>query len=405
MRAPTTALVIGAGPAGMMAADTLAAAGVAVVLCDGMPSPARKLLMAGMSGLNLTHSEPFDALCARYGAAAGALRPALEAFPPEALRAFAADLGQETFVGSSGRVFPTAMKAAPLARAWLRRLEARGVVARWRTRFAGFAETGVRLVGADGAVDAVAADAIVLALGGASWPRLGSDGGWVASFREAGVAVVPLAPANCGLRIAWPADLLARHEGAPIQNVRVTFEDETVAGEMILTRHGLEGAPVYALAARLRAALERGEDACVTIDLKPDLAEDALAARLARARARDSLANALRKAGLSPGHGALARASADGPFPVDPFARAARLKRARLRVAGVCGLERAISSSGGVAFAAIDARFMLRDKPGVFVAGEMLDWDAPTGGYLLQACFATGRAAGVGARDFLARRP
>ncbi len=388
---------MGGGPAGLMAAETLARAGAVVTVFDAIPSLGRKFLMAGVGGLNITHAEDFPLFLSRYGAAAPQLAQALRAFPPEALRDFCAQLGQETFVGPSRRVFPTAMKASPLLRAWLTRLSALGVRARTRMRFLGFDDAGCLFRRADGGRETVAADVCVLALGGASWPRLGADGAWVERLREAGVEVAPLAPANCGVLVAWPATM-AKFEGAPVKNVVLAAAGRTARGEMVVTRRGLEGGPVYALASALRATAAKE----IAIDFKPDLDGPALAARLAKARAKDSRANALRKAGLSPAAVALLRLCEGGPLPKTPQALAERVKSARLAIAGVAGVERAISSSGGVTFASLDERFMLRARPGVFAAGEMLDWDAPTGGYLLQACFATGRAAGEGASGYLA---
>ncbi len=390
-------IVVGGGPAGLMAAQALVDAGADATVFDAMPSLARKLTMAGVSGLNITHAEDFARFLSRYGAAAPLLVAALHAFPPQALRDFCAGLGQETFVGSSGRVFPRAMKAAPLLRAWLARLAAGGARARTRMRFVGFEGAACVFRRADGARETVAFDACVLALGGASWPRLGADGAWVETLRAAGADVAPLEPANCGLLADWPQGFLERHEGAPIKNIVVTAAGATARGDMTITRRGLEGGPVYALASAVRAA---GAEELV-VDFKPDLDIDALAARLAKTRAKDSRANALRKAGLAPAAIALLRLSRGGPAPREATALAMRIKCARLPIAGVAGLDRAISTSGGVTFESLDEHFMLRARPGVFVAGEMLDWDAPTGGYLLQACFATGRAAGVGAARYL----
>jgi uncharacterized flavoprotein (TIGR03862 family) len=383
--------VIGAGPAGLMAAERLSAAGLGVTVFERMPSVGRKLLMAGRGGLNLTHSEPFERFVARYGQAAGRLAPYLEAFPPEALVAWAEGLGEPTFVGSSGRVFPKALKASPLLRAWLARLAAQGV------RIV----TGAEWQGwdADGALAFSGAppqrpDAVVLALGGASWPRLGSTGAWARILADRGNAVAPFRPANCGFTVAWSETFAARFAGAPLKPLALGFEGRTVRGEAVVTGYGLEGGAVYALSAPLRDAIERDGRAVLELDLRPNLSEDQLAERLARPRGRASLSNFLRKtAGLSPVAVGLIR-EAFGPAPPPDLARA--IKRLPLVLTGARGLDRAISSAGGIAWSEIDERLMLKALPGVFVAGEMLDWEAPTGGYLLQACFATGLAAAEG---------
>jgi uncharacterized flavoprotein (TIGR03862 family) len=360
-----------------------------------MASPARKFLLAGRGGLNLTHSEPVERFLARYGGAAGRLKPAIEAFPPGALRAWSAELGEPTFVGSSGRVFPRSFKASPLLRAWLRRLDGLGVTLRSRHRLIALPpEGGARFATPDG-VETIEAGAIVLALGGASWPRLGSDGGWVEILREAGVAVAPLKPANAGLRIAWSAHVRQRFPGAPLKAILWRHGEEASRGEAILTAEGLEGGAIYALGANLREAIEAEGFATLRLDFKPDVAEGALMRRLVRAPGQ-SVSTFLRKAAhLPPVAIALLREA--GPIPEDPTALAARLKNCPLRAAGLAPIARAISSAGGVAWSEIDETFMLRARPGVFVAGEMIDWEAPTGGYLLQAAFATGAAAGRGA--------
>jgi uncharacterized flavoprotein (TIGR03862 family) len=393
------AAIVGAGPAGLAAAERLAEAGITVEIFDRMPSPGRKLLMAGRGGLNLTHSEPLPGFLARYGAEAGWLAPFIAAFPPAALRDWCAGLGQETFTGSSGRVFPVGLKASPLLRAWLARLAAMGVRLHTRRRWLGWDETGALRF--DGAAP-VAADVTVLALGGASWPRLGSDGGWAGIVAARGVRIVPLRPANCGFHAGW-SDVLRRFAGTPLKRIALHFEGRTVRGEAVLTETGIEGGAVYALSAALREAIAALGAAVPDIDLRPDLDEAALAARLAAPRRGQSLSTFLRKqAGLAPVAIALLREA--GPPPDAPAALAARIRRLPLRLTGIAGLERAISSAGGIARDELDARLMLRRLPGTFAAGEMLDWEAPTGGYLLQACLATGRAAADGARAWLAER-
>jgi hypothetical protein len=394
------AVVVGAGPAGLMAADVMAQAGLAVTLIDQAPTFGRKFLMAGRGGLNLTHSEPLEAFLARYGAREERLAPIICAFPPQALIAFAASLGQPTFVGSSGRVFPRAMKASPMLRVWLTRLGRLGVQARTRTRFLDFADGGVRVVGPEGE-EVLPADVVTLAMGGASWPKLGSDARWAPALERAGAPLRPFAPSNCGLLVDWSAPMRAR-AGEPLKRVALSFEGREALGDAMVTTRGLEGGPVYALSPALREALSHGS-ARLSIDLRPDLDVDALAQRLAIRRKGDSLANVLRKAaGLSAAAAALARET--GPLPSEPEAMARAIKSVALPIAGVAGLERAISSAGGVDFAALDEDLALRARPNVFLAGEMLDWEAPTGGYLLQACFSMGFVAGrAAARRALAR--
>ena len=390
--------VIGAGPAGLMAAEAAASGGAKVTIFDRMPSPARKFLLAGRGGLNLTHSEPLDQFLSRYGAAATSLKPMIETFPPDSLRSWAAELGQQTFVGSSGRVFPESFKASPLLRAWLRRLSAQGVELRQRHRFIGFDKGKLRFDTGDTEVQ-FAADATVLALGGASWPRLGSDGTWVAQLAGWGISVEPLKPANAGVEIAWSPFLRDRFAGQPLKPLALTFRDRTVRGEAMVTQHGLEGGGIYALCAQIRDALASGANAVLELDLRPDVPLDELARRLEQPRGSQSTSTHLRKAGgLSPLATALLRET--GPLPTDPLGLAGRIKRLELPVRAVRPIERAISSAGGVAWSAVDPSLMLTARPGVFVVGEMLDWEAPTGGYLLQACFATGRWAGLGASKY-----
>jgi uncharacterized flavoprotein (TIGR03862 family) len=327
----------------------------------------------------------------------------LEAFPPRALRDFCAELGEPTFVGSSGRVFPKSFKASPLLRTWLRRLARSGIELKTRHAFLGWRDDGaLRLATPDGEA-AVAADAVVLALGGGSWPRLGSDGAWAATLAQAGVAVRPLRPANCGFAVGWSEHFAARFAGAPLKPLALRFGAETARGEAVVARYGLEGGAVYALAAPLRDAIEREGAATLVLDLRPDVAQEALGKALAAPRGGQSTSTFLRKAArLSPVAIALLREA--GPPPADAGALAARIKALPLRLAGVAPLARAISSAGGVTFAALDERLMLRARPGVFCCGEMLDWEAPTGGYLLQATFATGVAAARGALGWMSER-
>jgi uncharacterized flavoprotein (TIGR03862 family) len=398
--------VIGGGPAGLMAAEVLAGRGARVALYDRMPSPGRKFLLAGRGGLNLTHSEALERLLDRYGVARPRLTAAIEAFPPQQLRAWCAGLGQETFVGSSGRVFPKALKASPLLRAWLRRLAALEVEFKPRHVWTGWDDDTLVFFGPDGRISA-RPDATVLALGGASWPRLGSGGGWVEVMTAAGIKVTPLAPANCGFTVDW-SQPFRRFEGAPLKRIGLSFGHHIVRGEAIITRAGLEGGGVYALSAPLREAIATSGEALLHLDLRPDMSATALAARLAAPRGKQSLATFLRKTiALAPaGVGLLYERSPSRPTTMPPDALAARIKAVPIRLSGMAPLASAISTAGGISLDEIDVHFMLVRRPGVFVAGEMLDWEAPTGGYLLQACFATGAAAAHGALAWLAaRRP
>lgn len=382
-----------------MAAERLAQSGVAVTVFDHMPSVARKFLMAGRGGLNLTHAEPTERLVGRFREAASVLSRPIAAFDAEALRAWCEGLGEPTFVGSSGRVFPKSLKASPLLRAWLRRLEGLGVRFRLRTRWTGFSPDGGLMLEDLHGRFAVRPDVSLFALGGASWPRLGGDGGWSAAFEAAGVGLAPFRPANCGFGVGWSRVFAQRFAGAPLKRAALRFEGETARGEAVITSDGIEGGLVYALSAPLRDAIERAGEARPTLDLRPDLDEAALAARLARPRGKRSLSTHLAKAvGLSPLAVALLREG--GPPPEDAAALAGPIKALELRLVAAKGLDRAISTAGGVRLDEVDEDFMLKMRAGVFVMGEMLDWEAPTGGYLLHACLATGRAAG----DAAARR-
>ncbi|MDB5593340.1 MAG: aminoacetone oxidase family FAD-binding enzyme [Hyphomicrobiales bacterium] len=401
---PATAIVIGAGPAGLMAAEQLAASGCRVTVFDRMPSVGRKFLMAGRGGLNLTHSEDKDAFLARYAEAAPGLAPVLEAFPPSALRDWAAELGEPTFVGSSGRVFPRGFKASPLLRAWLRRLARAGVTVRPRHQLAGFGPDGLPIIqDAMGQPVPVEADVVVLALGGASWPRLGSTGHWVDMLAARGVSVRPLVASNCGFETAWSEMFSSRFAGTPLKPLALSFGGREVRGEAMVTAQGLEGGAIYALSAVLRDAIAAQGEAVLNIDLRPDLDVSALVQRLSRPRAGQSSATFLRKAaGLQPVAVALLReVSRELPAEAEPLARL--IKAVPVRLTGPRPIERAISSAGGVRFSDCDAGLMLTKLPGVFVCGEMLDWEAPTGGYLLQACFATGFVAGRAAAQYVRR--
>lgn len=398
-------VIVGGGPAGLMAAEILASHAT-VTLYEHMPSLGRKFLMAGRGGLNLTHSEPIERLLARYGGEIDErLAKAIETFPPAALRQWCEGLGQETFVGSSGRVFPKALKASPLLRAWLRRLEARGVRFASRRRWLGWDEAGSLLFETPtGAREAVRADAAVLALGGASWPRLGSDGGWVEILKREGVAISPLKPANAGFHAAWSAHFAEKFAGDPLKRIALSFAGHTVRGEALVTTYGLEGGAVYALSSALRNGIEASGEAVVAIDLRPDLDASSLAKRLEKPRGKDSLSSHLRKSvGLGPAAIGLLREGHDSALPAEREKLASAIKSVPVRLTAMRGLDRAISTAGGIPFAEIDARFMLRRKPSTFVCGEMLDWEAPTGGYLLQACFSTAVAAAHGVLYWLKR--
>jgi uncharacterized flavoprotein (TIGR03862 family) len=389
--------VIGAGPAGLMAAEVLADAGCAVTVYDRMPSVGRKLLMAGRGGLNLTHSEPLERFLPRYGSAAARLAPLLEAYKPEALVAWAEGLGQETFVGSSGRVFPKALKASPLLRAWLARLQALGVEIRARHHWTGWDAEGRLSFQTPQGEATSSPDATVLALGGASWPKLGSTGAWTEVLAKTGIQISPLRPANAGFDVVWSDLFRDRFPGAPLKGVAVTFGRVRVRGEAMVTRHGLEGGAIYALSAELRDAIAKDGSARLWIDLRPDARVEDLQAKLAEQPLHQSLANRLRKAvHLTPLETNLLREAHGKALPSDPAALAAAIKGAPLTLTAVRPIERAISTAGGVGFDAVDDDLMLTARPGVFVAGEMLDWEAPTGGYLLQASFATGVAAARG---------
>lgn len=402
-------VVIGAGPAGLMAAEALAQGGARVTVYDAMPSAGRKFLMAGRGGLNLTHSEPLPEFLERYREAMPHLRAAVEAFPPDALRDWSAALGQVTFVGSSGRVFPRAFKASPLLRAWLRRLDAAGVHFAFRHRWTGWDAQGqLKFQTPEGPL-AVDARAAVLALGGASWPRLGSDGRWVDILAAKGIAISKLRPANSGFTVAWSDVFSARFEGQPLKGVSLTIGSHTVRGEAMITRSGIEGGAIYALSAELREAVLGLGQARLTIALRPDLDIAALTTRLSGTRGKQSLANFLRKAAqLSPvGIGLMQEAAIASGRPLTAFSPeqlAALINAVPVQLTGIAPIDRTISTAGGIAFDELDRHFMLRKLPGVFAAGEMLDWEAPTGGYLLQACFATGVAAAEGALAWCAAR-
>jgi hypothetical protein len=401
------AAVIGAGPAGLMAAEVLAQGGARVTIYDAMPSAGRKFLMAGRGGLNLTHSEPLSAFLARYREAAPRLEPAITEFPPDRLRAWTEELGQKTFVGSSGRVFPESFKASPLLRAWLRRLDAEGVQFAFRHRWIGWDDRG-RLRFQTQGEHVVEARATLLALGGASWPRLGSDRAWTDLLAAKGIAIAPLRPANCGFTVAWSDVFRDRFEGQPLKGAEFRFGAEAIRGEAIVTRSGIEGGAIYALSAEMREAIARSEETTLLVALRPDRGMGDLVKRLSAPRGKQSLSNFLRKAAnLSPvaigllQEAAIASGLSLASLPPDKLAEL--INAVPVKLTGAAPIARAISTAGGIAFDELDENYRIRKLPGVFAAGEMLDWEAPTGGYLLQASFATGAAAGRGALRWLKR--
>ncbi|MDP3493095.1 MAG: TIGR03862 family flavoprotein [Hyphomonadaceae bacterium] len=390
------AIIVGAGPAGLAAAEVLAQAGVEVIIRDRMPNPARKFLLAGRGGLNLTHSEPLATFLTRYGAAQSSLEPAIRAFTPDDLRAWCEQLGIETFVGSSGRVFPKQMKASPLLRAWLARLAGLGVKLVTRSRWTGWDGDAVTF-DTPGGPQTEAPGAILFALGGASWPRLGSDGSWIEAFTMRGADVTSLKPSNSGFLVSWSDIFRDRFAGHPIKAAHFVHDAAEASGEVIITRTGIEGGAIYALSPALRHSISAVGHADLTIDLSPNLTAGELARKIASAPSGTSTANRLRRTGISPVAASLLRERRGGPgLPNEPDELATLIKECVIPLAGVAPIERAISTAGGISWNSLNADYSLKSDPRTFVAGEMLDWEAPTGGYLLQACFATGRAAAKG---------
>jgi uncharacterized flavoprotein (TIGR03862 family) len=390
-----------------MAAEVLAAAGVRVDLYDAMPSVGRKFLLAGIGGMNITHSEGFAPFCARYGGRETEMRALLADFDADALRAWVHGLGIETFVGSSGRVFPKDMKAAPLLRAWLHRLRESGVALHRRHRLTELSEQGALCFETPDGPVTHTADAVVLALGGGSWPRLGSDGAWLPWLRARGVDVAPLQPANCGFDVAWSEYFRERFAGAPLKSVRAWCVDgagrrQERPGECVISATGIEGSLVYALSAWLRERLQAEGEVLLHMDLAPGRNAEALQASLSGPRGKGSLSNHWRKrAGIEGVKAGLLREALGSASGEDAAQVVATLKDLRLRLVATRPLAEAISSAGGVRFEALDDKLMLTRIPGVFCAGEMLDWEAPTGGYLLTGCLASGRRAGQGALRWL----
>ncbi|MDC8012389.1 TIGR03862 family flavoprotein [Tahibacter soli] len=409
---PTDLAVIGGGPAGLMAAEVARAAGLDVDLYDAMGSVGRKFLVAGKGGLNLTHSEPFEPFVARYGERAHEVRAWLDTFDADALRAWARGLGVETFVGTSGRVFPADLKAAPLLRGWVRRLRASGVRLHMHRRFTGWDDDGaLRFVDdGDGTGHRVRARALVLALGGGSWPVLGSTGAWTGALAARGVDIAPLAPSNCGFDVAWTAHFAERHAGSPVKPVVVRARDahggeHALQGEFVVANYGVEGSLIYALSARLRDAIARDGGVEILLDLAPGRDAARLAADLARPRGGRSLSEHLRRvAGIAGVKAGLVYERVSKADLADPAKLAAAIKALPIRLDRARGLDEAISTAGGVRFEAMDEHLMLTALPGTFCAGEMIDWEAPTGGYLLTASFASGVVAARGAVAWLRRQ-
>ena len=399
--------VIGGGPAGLMAAERIAAAGIPVTVYESRPSLGRKFLRAGIGGLNLTHGEDYDRFCTRFGDRRAQLQPMLDAFGPDAVRKWVGELGIETFVGSSGRVFPVGMKAAPLLRAWAQRLQAAGVAFRLRHRWEGWDEQSrLRLNAPDGEVLLEPA-ATVLALGGGSWPKLGSDAAWVPWLEQRGVSIAPLQSANCGFDVQWSTHLQDKFAGTQLKSVALRFTDlqghtETRQGELVVTRYGVEGSLVYAFSRRLREAIAEQGSATFFLDLAPGRSLERVTAELASPRGARSMSSHLQsRIGLKGIKAALLREAVGKEAYTDPARLADAVKALPVTVRETRPLAEAISTAGGVRFDAVDERLMLQAVPGVFVAGEMLDWEAPTGGYLLTACLAQGAWAGDGVREFL----
>jgi len=392
----TRAAIIGGGPAGLMAAQALAQAGIAAHVFDAMPSVGRKFLLAGRGGMNITHSEPYEQFITRYGARSAVLKPMLDAFKPDDVRAWVHSLGIETFVGSSGRVFPTEMKAAPMLRAWLHQLRESGVQFHQRHRWLGWQDGALRFATPDGECT-VQAETVIFALGGASWARLGSDGAWVPLFEARGVQVAPLQPSNCGFDIGWSQHFLEKYAGHPLTTVAARGKK----GQFVVTATGIEGSLIYALSAALRDELLSKGSAHLELDLLPDLSAQRVLNEVSKPRGSRSMASHLQgrlgikgvKAGLL--HEVLSKEEYANPQRV-----AQVLKALPLILRATRPIDEAISTAGGISFDALDG-LMLKPQPGVFIAGEMLDWEAPTGGYLLTACLATGLAAGRQAAAFL----
>ncbi len=404
-------VIIGGGPAGLMVAEAAVTAGAIVELYDAMPSVGRKFLLAGKGGLNLTHSESMESFLSRYGHRRAFIEPVIRSFPPSALQSWARELGIETFVGTSGRIFPTDLKAAPLLRAWLRRLRMAGVQFHVRRRWCGWDEHGrLRFITSDG-VSSVQADAVVLALGGGSWPHFGSDAAWIQILAERKIPIAPLKPANCGFDVRWSEHVRTKFAGHPVKTVEATAE--TVdgimirqRGECVITETGVEGGVIYALSSYLRDRIEKDRSATLWLDLAPDRSLKRLTDDLSQPRGKRTMATHLKRcAGIAGVKAGLLREVTSKDLLADPIRVAAAIKSLPVTLVSPRPLEEAISTAGGVLFEALDSRLMIRSLPGVFCAGEMLDWEAPTGGYLLTGCLATGRLAGRAAAEWAHAQP
>lgn len=401
---PPHVAIIGGGPAGLMAAEVLSQAGIKVDLYDGMPSVGRKFLLAGVGGMNITHSEAYPAFLSRYAERAPQIAPLLRSFGAEALCQWIHDLGIETFVGSSGRVFPTDMKAAPLLRAWLKRLREAGVVIHTRHRWLGWDGNGDLRVDSPEGEKTVQPDATLLALGGGSWSRLGSDGAWMLALEQRGVGLAPLQPSNCGFEVqAWSELMVSKFAGSPLKNIAIGLNDDVPRlGECVITATGIEGSLIYALSAPIREAINQHGSATIHLDLLPGKPVDKIQSALSKPRGSRSMSKHLHsQLGLDGVKAALLRELTPADCFADPALLAKAIKALPLTLVKTRPLDEAISSAGGVMFESMDERLMLKQLPGVFCAGEMLDWEAPTGGYLLTACFASGRAAGLGMVEWL----
>jgi uncharacterized flavoprotein (TIGR03862 family) len=393
--------IIGGGPAGLMAADVLSQGNVQVDVYDSMPSFGRKFLMAGKSGLNLTHFEPYEKFITRYGDKQNQIETHLKNFTPNDLRAWAAELGVETFVGTSGRVFPKEMKASPLLRAWLKRLQDGGVNFHTRHNWKGWENDSLLFDSPEGEIK-IKPDATILALGSASWPRLGSRGEWTSWLEQAGVKVEPFRPSNCGFIVDWSKHFSEKFHGHPIKSVVLSFEDFKQQGEFIVTKTGVEGSLIYAASSKLRDAIQSTGSAALSLDLMPDSSREKLIAALGRPRGSRSMASHIEKTiGLKGVKIGLLYEFVSKEDFANTEKLADAIKALRIPLVATSPIEKAISSAGGIIFEELDENLMLKKMPGVFCAGEMLDWEAPTGGYLLTACFATGRSAGKGALEWL----
>ena len=401
-----TVAIIGGGPAGLMAAEVLSQAGVKVDLYDAMPSVGRKFLMAGKGGMNITHSESFDKFLSRYGSARANIKPMLDTFGPEALRAWVRDLGIETFIGSSGKVFPVDMKAAPLLRAWLHRLRVNAVSFYMRHQWLGWDEGMLHFLTPDGEVK-VRVDAVVLALGGGSWARLGSTGAWAPLLAQKGVSVAPLQPSNCGFDVGWSEFFRNRFAGQPLKSVQASFinsvgDEFCQLGELVVTADGVEGSLIYKMSALLRDQITASGTALIYLDLAPGKDKRFLIGSVSKPRGKNTMVNHLRKRiGIDSLKIGLLREVLSKQDFDDPIRLCETIKALPIKLVAARPIDEAISSAGGVTFAAVDERLMIRSMPGIFCAGEMLDWEAPTGGYLLTACFASGRVAGEGVLSWL----